>query len=78
MENEEKFRIFNQTGLFLSTAVAIGFLSQGFMIGNVVGLFAQGFWFYTSLKYKQWGVFALSIFYTVMYFIGAIRWGFEI
>lgn len=74
MQKDEKFNIFNQAGLLITTALAVAFLSQGFMVGNIIGFFAQGFWFYTSVKNKQWGIFALSIFYTVMYTIGSVRW----
>lgn len=30
----------------------------------VLGLIGQPFWFYSSWKAQQWGIFLLSIFYT--------------
>lgn len=30
----------------------------------VLGLIGQPFWFYSSWKAQQWGIFILSIFYT--------------
>lgn len=53
-------------GLFGVTAV---FLSQDPRISRrcyacLFGLAAQPFWFYTTWQAHQWGIFALSFFYT--------------
>ncbi|MBU7436495.1 hypothetical protein [Paraburkholderia fungorum] len=38
----------------------------------VFGLIAQPFWFYTTWKSHQWGIFALSFFYTFSWARGFI------
>lgn len=32
--------------------------------GFVCGLCSQPFWFWTTYTHEQWGIFALSLFYT--------------
>lgn len=34
------------------------------------GIIGQPFWFYTSFKAKQWGVFILSFFYAYSWILG--------
>lgn len=36
----------------------------------ICGLLAQPFWFYTTWKAGQWGIFGLSFFYTWAWFKG--------
>lgn len=38
--------------------------------GCIAGLCAQPFWFYTTAINEQWGIFALSFFYTWAWFKG--------
>lgn len=38
--------------------------------GCVVGLIGQPFWIYSAIVAHQWGIFALSIFYTMMWWRG--------
>jgi len=40
----------------------------------VVGLIVQPFWFYTAWQNGQWGVFAVSVFYTASFVYGV--WAF--
>ena len=38
-----------------------------------LGLATQPFWFYTSFRHRQWGIFIASIFYTLGWAIGVYR-----
>ena len=58
-----------QIGIALFGVVAI-WLSQDKSkqrrkYGPVFGLIGQPFWFYTAYAHEQWGIFALSILYTI-------------
>lgn len=41
--------------------------------GFVLGLATQPFWFYTTLHNRQYGLFILSLFYTVQWIKGIIN-----
>ena len=42
----------------------------------ILGLLSQPFWFYTTWMHEQWGIFALSFFYTYAWMIGIKnKWG---
>jgi hypothetical protein len=36
----------------------------------IFGLISQPFWFYSAIETNQWGIFLLSIIYTVVWLIG--------
>ena len=36
----------------------------------ILGLMAQPFWFYATFTAEQWGIFALSFFYTWAWLVG--------
>lgn len=38
------------------------------------GLAAQPFWFYASAQTQQWGIFAISMLYTLVWFKGFMRY----
>lgn len=38
--------------------------------GYIVGLCGQPFWFYTTITSEQWGMFALTLFYTYSWGMG--------
>jgi hypothetical protein len=38
--------------------------------GYIAGLCAQPFWFYTTFKAGQWGIFAISIWYAYSWSVG--------
>lgn len=38
--------------------------------GYACGLCSQPFWFYTTWKHEQWGIFALAVFYTISWLVG--------
>ncbi|MEI6499255.1 MAG: nicotinamide mononucleotide transporter [bacterium] len=42
--------------------------------GFVIGLLAQPFWFITSYTHDQWGIFAISIAYTISWIYGLYEW----
>jgi hypothetical protein len=48
-------------------------LGVGSRWGFVIGLATQPFWFYTSFRHRQWGIFIASIFYAVGWAIGVYR-----
>lgn len=41
--------------------------------GPICGLIAQPFWLYATAKAGQWGMFALSVYYTLMWVRGIIN-----
>ncbi len=45
--------------------------------GFVLGLLSQPFWFITSFVHGQWGVFFLSIGYTLSWAYGIYVWFFK-
>jgi len=48
-------------------------LGSGSKWGFVIGLATQPFWFYTSFRHRQWGIFIASIFYAFGWAIGVYR-----
>lgn len=69
-----------QAGLLITSAIAIYLTQQGDQelaaYASIFGLVGQPFWFYTSYKAKQWGVFVLSFFYAYSWGLGFYNyWG---
>ncbi len=64
-------------------AIAIFGLSAIFMVakknrwGFVLGLAQQPFWFFTTIYGEQWGIFILSIAYTISWILGIYEWFFK-
>ena len=57
------------------TGVIAIFLSQSLdsklrKFSSIFGLCGQPFWFYTSYKHNQWGIFILCFFYTYSWATG--------
>jgi hypothetical protein len=48
-------------------------LGSGNRWGFVIGLATQPFWFYTSFRHRQWGIFIASICYAFGWAIGVYR-----
>ena len=48
-------------------------LGGGSRWGFVIGLVTQPFWFYTSFRHRQWGIFIASIFYAFGWAMGVYR-----
>ena len=62
----------SQAAIFMGPVGAI-LLGNGSRWGFVLGLAAQPFWFYTSFRHRQWGIFIASIFYALGWAIGVYR-----
>ncbi|MBI2599505.1 nicotinamide mononucleotide transporter [Candidatus Daviesbacteria bacterium] len=45
--------------------------------GFVAGLLAQPFWFITSYLNHQWGVFLVSLIYSISWIYGIYQWFFK-
>ncbi len=66
----------------LISQVAITFLGAGAIIlvakknkwGFVLGILSQPFWFITSYVHQQWGVFLVSIIFTISWLLGIYEW----
>jgi hypothetical protein len=42
--------------------------------GFVIGLASQPFWFFTTFVHEQWGIFALSVAYAIVWANGIRVW----
>ena len=62
----------SQSAIFMGPVGAM-LLGSGNRWGFVIGLATQPFWFYTSFRHRQWGIFIASIFYAVGWAIGVYR-----
>jgi hypothetical protein len=62
----------SQAAIFMGPVGAI-LLGDGSRWGFVLGLATQPFWFYTSFRHRQWGIFIASIFYAIGWTIGVYR-----
>jgi len=62
----------SQAAIFMGPVGAI-LLGNGSRWGFVLGLATQPFWFYTSFRHRQWGIFITSIFYALGWAIGVYR-----
>jgi hypothetical protein len=49
------------------------FLGGGSRWGFVIALATQPFWFYTSFRHRQWGIFIASFFYAFGWAMGVYR-----
>ena len=55
--------LLSQIAIFVG-AVAVAGVGNGNPYGFIVGLACQPFWFYTTWRHKQWGIFLASLIYT--------------
>jgi hypothetical protein len=62
----------SQFVIFMGPIGAI-LLGSGSRWGFVIGLATQPFWFYTSFRHRQWGIFIASIFYAFGWATGVYR-----
>lgn len=62
----------SQAAIFMGPVGAM-LLGNGSRWGFVLGLAAQPFWFYTSFRHRQWGIFIASIFYALGWAMGVYR-----
>jgi len=63
-----------QVGIICTSLPAMYLLNNGKQAGSVYGLFGQVFWVTSTLMNNQWGMFALTFFFTYSYIIGTKRW----
>ena len=57
-----------QGAILILSAASIGLVScrgRWVLWGWMLGLISQPFWLYASASASQWGIFLLSVFYTV-------------
>ena len=40
---------------------------KGALVGSILGLLAEPFWFYTALLNSQWGILAMVLVYSAMF-----------
>jgi nicotinamide riboside transporter PnuC len=66
-----------QSGLAFLGIISIILVARKNKWGFVFGLLSQPFWFITSFLNGQWGIFILSIFYTVSWTYGVYEWFFK-
>lgn len=62
-----------QTGILVFSALAIWFVSRPekwSRWGYIFGMLSQPFWLFETFHQQQWGMFALSIFYTYSWTMG--------
>ena len=62
----------SQFAIFMGPIGAM-LLGSGTRWGFVIGLATQPFWFYTSFRHRQWGIFVASIFYASGWAMGVYR-----
>ena len=62
----------SQSAIFMGPVGAI-LLGSGSRWGFILGLAIQPFWFYTSFRHRQWGIFIASFFYAFGWAIGVYR-----
>jgi len=70
MAKESKLDTFVQFAIIIFSISAIWLLSSDAPYsrwGFIIGLAGQPFWFYSSYKNKEWGVFIVSVFFTISY-----------
>jgi hypothetical protein len=62
----------SQSAIFMGPVGAI-LLGSGSRWGFILGLAIQPFWFYTSFRHRQWGIFFVSFFYAFGWAMGVYR-----
>lgn len=66
--------IISQVVIFIFGILAIIMVAKKNKWGFVFGLIAQPFWFITSYINNQWGVFFVSIAFTISWLYGIYEW----
>ena len=67
----------SQIAIFVLGASAIILVAKKNKWGFVVGILSQPFWFITSFINQQWGVFFVSIIFTMSWALGIYEWFFK-
>ena len=63
-----------QICIFILSISALIMLQKGIPGGNLVGLYSQIFWLYSTMVNEQWGMFAASVVYTIVWLVGIYNW----
>lgn len=65
-----------QIAILILSAAAIFLVGspETILLGMGIGLAAQPFWFWETLRNRQWGMFLLSVFYTAAYARGIFNY----
>lgn len=63
-----------QAGVFFFGALAIILVARKNKWGFFFGLLSQPFWFATAFINHQWGVFLVSIAYSISWIYGLYNW----
>ena len=64
----------SQVAIFGLGTSAIVLVAMKNKWGFVIGIISQPFWFITSFINQQWGVFLVSIVYTLSWAFGIYEW----
>ena len=62
----------SQVAIFVG-ALSVVALGNGNRWGFVLGLAIQPFWYYTSIRHRQWGMVAASTIYTGGWILGVYK-----
>ncbi len=69
--------IISQVAIVFFGAGAIMLVAKKNKWGFVFGMIAQPFWYITAYINEQWGVFFVSIIYTISWGLGIYEWFFK-
>lgn len=66
--------IIAQIGIVVFGLIGYTLLARKNKFGFLILVFAQPFYFYTSVIHKQWGLFITTILYTIISLYGVYNW----
>lgn len=69
-ENIQQFFILLCSGISIWAFAGIKYKRLGF----IFGLISQPFWFWSSFQTQQWGIFIVSIWFTINHIRGLYNW----
>ena len=64
----------SQVAILILGTISIILIAKKNKWGPAIMLFSQPFWFVTAFLNKQWGVFIVSIIYTISWGYSAYSW----
>lgn len=78
-ERRARWHRTEQAAIFALSAAAIALVDLAAdplwrFAGNAIGLTAQPLWAFSTIRHRQWGMFALTLFYTGVWSAGFIRY----
>lgn len=66
--------LITQVAIFVLGVGAIVLIARKNKWGFVVGLCSQPFWFISTIRSEQWGIFALAVVYLFTWIYGIYEW----